>query len=180
MSAIDPTKSALDNLLVLVNAANTGQTISDTQVTAAAATVKTDTGDGRNTSVVLSAVAGQGYNGSQTVNYTRRGLNDSVTSPNFNHTATVGDTAAAIIAAVATANGLVASELHLEAPGAPGVPVTGAINNSPATLNLVSAAGSLLYIDSSSQAITFTWNEPSVALSTAIATVNLVGFDAAS
>ena len=177
MAKIDATKSALDNLLVLVNAANTGQTIADTQVTAAAATVKTDTGDGRNTSVVLSAVAGQGYTGSQTVNYTRRGLADSVTTPNFHYETPVGTTAAAIIAAVANTNGLVASELHLEAPGAPGVPVTGAINNSPATLNLVSANGSLLYIDASSQAITFTWD---TALSSAIATVNLAGFDPAS
>jgi hypothetical protein len=180
MAKIDASKSALDNLLVLVNTANTGQTITNAQVTAAAATVKTDTGDGRNTSVVLSAVGGQGYSGSQTVNYTRRALNDSVTSPNFAATQTIGDTASAIIAALATTNGLVASELHLEDPGAPGTPVTGAINNSPATLNLVSANGSLLYIDGSSQAITFTWNAPSVPLTTAIATVDLAGFDAAS
>lgn len=180
MAKIDASKSALDNLLVLVNAANVGQTISDTQVTAAAATAKTDTGDGRNTSVVLTAVGGQGYTGSQTVNYTRRALNDSVTSPDFAASETIGATAAAIIAAVAATNGLVASELHLEDPAAPGTPVTGAINNSPATLNLVSAAGSLLYVDASTQAITFTWSAPTVDLATAIATVDLVGFDAAS
>lgn len=180
MAKIDASKSAIDNLLALVNAANTGQTITNAQVTAGTPAVQTADGQGRNTNVALTAVAGQGYTGSVTVAYARRGLNDSVLAPNFAYTATVGDTASAIIAAVATTNGLVASELHLEDPAAPGTPVTGAINNSPATLNLVSATGSLLYIDGSSQAITFTWNAAQVALSTAVATTNLVGFDAAS
>lgn len=180
MAKIDASKSALDNLLALVNAANTGQTITNAQVTSGTASAHTDSGDGRNTSATLTAIANQGYTGSVTVSYTRRALNDSVTSPNFAHTATVGDTATAIIAAVASLNGLVASELHLEDPANPGTPVTGAINNSPASLNLVSATGSLLYIDASTQAITFTWEQPQVALSSAVGTTNLSGFDPAS
>lgn len=180
MAKIDASKSAIDNLLALVNAANTGQTIDNTQVTAGTPASQAADGQGRNTNVQLTAIAGHGYTGNVTVSYTRRGLNDSVTSPNFAIERTVGDTASAIIAALAATNGLVASELHLESPAAPGTPVTGAISNSPATLNLVSANGSLLYIDGSSQAITFTWDAPQVALSTAVATTALAGFDAAS
>jgi hypothetical protein len=180
MAKIDASKSAIDNLLALVNAANTGQTITNAQVTAGTPAAQTADGQGRNTNVQLTAVAGQGYTGNVTVTYARRGLNDSVLSPNFNSERTVGDTASAIIAAIAATNGLVASELHLEDPGTPGTPVTGAINNSPAHLNLVSANGSLLYIDGSSQSITFTWDAQQVALSTAVATTALAGFDAAS
>lgn len=180
MAKIDASKSAIDNLLALVNAANTGQTITNAQVTAGTPAAQTADGQGRNTNVELSAIAGQGYTGNVTVTYTRRGLNDSVLAPNWAATQTVGDTASAIIAAVAATNGLVASELHLEDPAAPGTPVTGAISNSPASLNLVSANGSLLYVEGSSQAITFTWNQPSVALSTAVANTALAGFDAAS
>jgi hypothetical protein len=160
---INTSLSALDNLLALINAANTGQTITDTQVTAGTPAEQTADGQGRNT-----------------VTYARRPLNDSVASPDFAVTETIGATAASIITALAATNGLVASELELQDPANGNAVVTGAISNSPATLNLVSITGSLLYIDASSQAVTFTWQEPQVALTTAIATTALSGFDAAS
>jgi hypothetical protein len=169
---INTSLSALDNLLALINAANTGQTITDTQVTAGTPAEQTADGQGRNTNV--------GYTGTQTVTYARRPLNDSVASPDFAVTETIGATAASIITALAATNGLVASELELQDPANGNAVVTGAISNSPATLNLVSITGSLLYIDASSQAVTFTWQEPQVALTTAIATTALSGFDAAS
>jgi hypothetical protein len=175
---INTSLSALDNLLALINAANTGQTITDTQVTAGTPAEQTADGQGRNTNVAINAVAGQGY--TQTVTYARRPLNDSVASPDFAVTETIGATAASIITALAATNGLVASELELQDPANGNAVVTGAISNSPATLNLVSITGSLLYIDASSQAVTFTWQEPQVALTTAIATTALSGFDAAS
>lgn len=180
MAKINASISALDNLLALVNAANTGQTISDTQVTAGAPSVKTDTGDGRNTTVALSAVAGQGYTGNVSVNYTRRGLNDSVLNPVDTYTATTGVTAAALLAALATQLGLVAAEVHLEDPAAPGTPLSGAQSGNQATLDIVANAGSLLYVDGSVQAITMTWQAPQVNLATAVSVTNLVGFDAAS
>lgn len=180
MAKIDPTKSAILNVLALVSAANASVAITPAQVTAGTPTAQTADGQGRNTSLTLTAVAAQGYTGSQTYTYARRGLNDSVLSPVDSITETVGATAAAIVTALATQLGLVASELHLEDPAAPGTPLSGAINNSPATLNLVTQAASLLYIDGSSQAITFTWNEPQVDLATATPVTALSGFDAAS
>lgn len=177
---INASLSALDNLLALINAANTAQTITDAQITAGTPAAQAADGEGRNTNVLVSAVAGQGYSGTQTVTYTRRALNDSVVTPNFALTETIGANASDIVAALATANGLVASELELQDPANGNAVVTGAISNSPATLNLVSITGSLLYIDASSQAVTFTWQEPTVALATAIATTALSGFDAAS
>lgn len=180
MSAIDKTKSAIDNLLALVNAANTGQTLLNTQVSAGTPAAQTADGQGRNTSVVLTAIAGHGYTGSQTYTYTRRGLNDSVASPVDSYTATIGVTAASLLTALAAQLGLVASELHLEDAAAPGTPLSGAINNSPATINIVSAAGSLLYVDGSTQGITMTWNAATVDLATATPNTALSGFDAAS
>jgi hypothetical protein len=177
MAKIDASKSAIDNLLALVNAANTAQTITNAQVTAGTPAAQTADGQGRNTNVQLSAVAGQGYTGNVTVSYARRGLNDSVLAPNFNFAGVQGQTASSIISAIAATNGLEASELHLEDPAVPGTPVTGAISNEPAHLNLVSATGSLLYIDGSSQSITFTWT---TNLSAAVTTTALAGFDAAS
>jgi hypothetical protein len=180
MAKINTSLSALDNLLALVNAANTGQTITNAQVTAGAPSVKSDTGDGRNTTVALTAVGGQGYTGAVSVNYTRRGLNDSVLSPVDSYTATTGTTAAALVTALAAQLGLVESELHLEDPAAPGTPLSGAQSGNQATLDLVANAGSLLYVDGSLQAIAMTWQAPQVALSSAVTVTDLSGFDAAS
>lgn len=180
MAKIDSSKSAIDNLLVLVNAANTGQTLLNTQVSAGTPSAQTADGQGRNTSVVLSAIAGHGYTGSQTFTYARRGLNDSVLNPVDSYTATTGVTAASLLTALAAQLGLVASELHLEDAAAPGTPLSGAISNNPATINIVSATGSLLYIDGSTQGITMTWNAPTVDLATAAPNTALSGFDAAS
>lgn len=180
MAKIDSTKSAILNLLALVSAANGALAITPAQVTAGAPTVKTDSGDGRNTTVALTAVANQGYTGNVSVNYTRRGLNDSVLNPVDSTTQVIGATAEAIVTALAAQLGLVEAEVQLEDPAAAGVALTGAINNSPATLNLVSKAASLLYVDGSSQAITFTWNEPQADLATSVPTTDLDGFDAAS
>jgi hypothetical protein len=180
MAKINASLSALDNLLAILNAANTGQTITDTQVTAGAPSVKTDTGDGRNTTVVVSAVAGQGYTGTASVNYTRRGLNDSVLNPVDSLTATTGDTAESILATLVAQLGLVASEVHLEDPAAAGTPLTGAISGNQASLNIVAKAASLLYVDGSTQAIAMTWEAPQVALDTAVTVTDLGGFDAAS
>jgi hypothetical protein len=180
MAKINTSLSALDNLLALVNAANTGQTITNAQVTAGAPSVKSDTGDGRNTTVALTAVGGQGYTGAVSVNYTRRGLNDSVLSPVDSYTATTGTTAAALVTALAAQLGLVESELHLEDPAAPGTPLSGAQSGNQATLDLVANAGSLLYVDGSLQAIAMTWQAPQVALDSAVTVTDLSGFDAAS
>jgi hypothetical protein len=176
MAQINPSLTALGNLLAAVNTANTGQTITTAQVTAGTANVQAADGEGRNTNVVLTAVANQGYTGTVTVSYIRLGLATSIASPNWNFAGSSGQTAASIISALATTNNLVATELQLENPTNNDV-IAGPITNEPATLNLVSITGSLLYVDGSTETITFTWTVP---LSTAVATTALEGFDVAS
>lgn len=155
---INPAHSAAQNILDIVNSGNTGQTITTPQVTMGAPSVKTNTGDGRNTNITLTAVAGQGFTGTVAVAYTRRGLNDSVASPVDSITVASGTDAATIVSSLASQLGLVASELHLEDPAAPGVALSGAQTGHQATLNLVSNTGSLLYLDGSTQAITMSWS----------------------
>lgn len=175
---INAAKTAAANLIDLVNASNAGLNLTAGQVTIAAPTVKADSGDGRNTSVVLTSVGGQGYSGNVTVNYTRRPLNDSVAAPDPTLTQTVGADADAVVTAIATKLGLVAAELKLVDQANGNADVTGAISNSPATLTLAVKGTSLLYAPGATQLITFTWNEP--PLNGAVTTTNLTGFDAAS
>jgi hypothetical protein len=156
MAKIDSTKSVINNLLVLVNNAN-GTSITSAQVTAGTPTAQTPDVAGRNTMVTLTAVAGQGFTGSQTYTYARRGLNDSVASPVDSITVTSGTDAATIVSSIAAQLGLVASEVHLEDPANPGVVLSGAQTGHQATLNLVANAKSPLYIDGSTQAIAMTW-----------------------
>lgn len=173
---IDVTKNGITNLLALVNSANTGQTITGSQVTAGTPSVKTDTGDGRNTTVVLSAVAGQGFSGTVSLNYTRRALSDGVVgTPDYTLTETTGLDASVVLADICTKLGLVASELHLTDGQATPTTYTGPITTKPATVTLTVNAGSLLYVDGLTQAITMTWNDE--ALTTAVTTTNLPGFD---
>jgi hypothetical protein len=175
---IDTSKTAAANLLAILNSGNTGQTITAAQVSIGAPSVKTDSGDGRNTSVVLTAQSGQGFSGSVTVNYTRRGLNDSVASPVDSLSVASGTDAATIVSTLATQLGLVASELHLEDPANAGVALSGPQTGNQATLNLVASTTSLLYTSGASQAITMTWTAE--ALSAAVTNVNLPGFASAA
>lgn len=167
---INASLSAAANLLALINATNEAQTLTAAQITIAVPAVKADSGDGRNTSVLLTAVEGQGYSGTQTANYTRRGLADSVAAPSWGTTADSTDTLATILARIVAQNGLVASEVTL----------TGDLTNpgvgETSTLTLDSNAGSLLYVDGSTEVVTLTWQ--AVPLATAIGTPNLTGFDA--
>lgn len=68
---IDATKNAVDNVLALINAANTGQTLTSAQVTLGTPAAQTADGQGRNTSIELTGVSAQGYSGTQTYTYTR-------------------------------------------------------------------------------------------------------------
>lgn len=174
---IDASKSALANVLALVSATNPGAIIAANQVTAAAPTVKEDTGDGRNTSVAVTGVPGRGFTNTKTLNYIRRPFNDSVTSPDFDYAGTVGDTAAVVLAAICTANGLLPAEVKLQNAG---VDVTGPITTSPATLTLVVVGTSLIYLPGSTQAITCTWTAAKIDLASAVAVTKLNGFSAAS
>lgn len=106
--------SPLANVLAAINAANTASStnILESQVTAAAPTVTAGTA-GRNTSVELTGIDGQGIQGSRTFSYTRQALDGGAvptTAPAFVLVA-VSDTRAQSRAKVATALGLLASEI---------------------------------------------------------------------
>jgi len=169
MAQINAAITASANLFALINAANTSQTLAAANVTFGTPAVITGVD---NTSVLVTAVAGQGYSGTQTVTYNRRGLGDNVASPSFASTANNESTLASIKAVLVTQLALVASEVTL----------TGTLTNpgdgNTSTLTLASNAGSLLYIDGSSQVITLTWGD--VPLTEAITTTSLAGFDVAS
>lgn len=170
---IDASKSAIENIVALVNATNAGANLTSAAVTLGAATAASGTG-GRNTTVQATAVAGQGFKGNVTVSYIRRGLGDSVLTPDFTLDVDDGVTKADIIAGVATKLGLVVAELDLTGD------ITRPASGLTSTVTLESIAGSYLYVDGSTQAITLNWADHSVDLATAVATTDLTGFDAAS
>lgn len=173
---IDPSKSTVANLLAIVASSNDGLTIAPNQVTIGAPTVKVDSGDGRNTSILFTGT-NRGFVGTKTVNYTRRPINDSVASPDWAFSGTVGDSAEDIVAALCVTNGLVASEFELTDDGAV---LSGPIDDSPATLVFGLKTDSQLYLPDSSQVVTFNWTANKTDLGTAITVTALDGFSAAT
>lgn len=171
---IDATKSAIQNVIDLINAGNTGLNLTAAQVTFGAPVDKTDSGDGRNSTVTATAVANQGFTGSVDVNYVRRPLNDSVLNPVFSTNVDDGVDKATIISSIAPALGLVASELDLTGD------ITRPGSGDTSTVTLTVKAGSLLYLAAATQDITLNWAHHDTSLATAVATTDLPGFDAAS
>ena len=172
---IDASKSAAENLLALVNATNASANLTAAQVSFGAPSVKTDTGDGRNTSLVITG-NGTDYQGTVTVNYVRRPLNDSVLTPDFTFDVTDGVTKQQIIDGVATKLGLVAADLDLTGD------ITrpaGGVLTSEVTLT-VGAAGSSLYLPDATQTITLNWQNTAPQLDSVVTDPNMTGFDAAS
>lgn len=179
MAKIDPSLSGQANVLAILNSTNSLSIPADA-ITFEAPAVKADSGDGRNTTVKVDAVAGKGYTGTVTVAYTRRGLSDSVTNPPTTDTETTGVDAATLLTKLAGELGIVAADVHLEDAATPGTPLTGAISNKPATINVVVTGGSYVYTDAASHSFAMTWNDPKIDLATAVATTDLAGFDPAS
>ncbi len=165
---INATLTALENLLALINAANTTQVMTPSEVSTGAPVINAT---GLNTSVIVTSLANEGFTGAVTVNYNRRGLTDSVVTPNFTLAGvTINDTNATVLAKIAAQLGLVASELTF----------TGALNymgpGGSSTGSIASNPGSLLYIDGSNQVITLNW--VAIPMSTAVTNLNLAGFTA--
>lgn len=177
MAVIDSTKSAAENLIALVVAANPALTITPDQVIFQAQAAQAPDGDGHNTNISIQAVVGEGYKNAKTITYTRLGLNTSVAAPNFTTPVDDGVTAEQIIAAIALANNLIVAELNPALTGAITRPVGGALTS---TVTLTSNAGSLVYVDASTQEITLDWADHSIDLATAVAVTSMTGFDVAS
>lgn len=177
MSAINPALSAADNLIALVIAANAGLSeLVAADVDFQEQSEQAPDGQGRNTSIALQAVGGSAnFRGTATVTYERRGVTDSVVTPDWTTAVDDGVTNEQIVAAIATANGLVASELTIT--GVITRPVGGALTSE---VTLATNAGSLLYIDGTTQAVTLDWADHRTDLATAVGVTALSGFDAAS
>jgi len=139
---IDPTKSALQNLLALVDAANPNGPTNAAQVTYTNLQAATLEGDAAaNTSVELDGVSNQGFTGSQTFYYGRLALADEAASPTGSVNIPNGSTSDQILALVATYYGFIPAEISWQSvPVAPGT----LPGDTTAT---VQCSGSLVYLD---------------------------------
>lgn len=140
---VNITLSPLANVLAAINAANAASStnITEAQVTAGAPTVAAGTG-GRNTSVLLTGVDGQGIEGSRTFAYTRQALDGGAvptTAPTFVVVAQ-SDTRAQSRDKVCTALGLLASEITDTAYTAP------VDQTTPGTISIAAIDPGYLYI----------------------------------
>lgn len=136
---IDVSKSGLENLVAQVVADNSGLSLTAAQVTAGVpATFSGGAGD-QNTQVTLTAVEGQGYQGSKLVKYTRLGMDSGVAVPVTTLQVLAADNQAAVQTKVATALGLRESDLTFSA-------YTAAADGVPGSITISPAANSLLYV----------------------------------
>ena len=104
-------KSPLENLVGLILAANPEATLTNDQFTAHAPEVIADPVDGRNTSIKLVAVLGNGYSGNVTFTYHRLGLTEQVVTPPTQLTVTEGCSQGAILNHFANVLGLIPEEI---------------------------------------------------------------------
>ncbi len=104
-------KSPLENLVSLILAANPEATLTNDQFTAHVPEVIVDQVDGRNTSIKLVAVLGNGYSGNVTFTYHRLGLTEQVATPPAQLTVTEGCSQGAILNHFANVLGLIPEEL---------------------------------------------------------------------
>lgn len=164
---VNAAKTAIQNILDLVNAANTAQVLTSAQVTLGAPSVQAGTG-GRNTALTLTAIAD--FTGTQTFAYTRQSLATGAvasTAPAKVDTL-VDDDQAESVAKVVAALGLVAGEFVASAFSAP----TDAVTDGSVTLTALST--SLLY--TGVRVVTLSLADTSLATATPV--TDLDGFDA--
>lgn len=170
---VNITLSPLANVLAAINAANTATStnITEAQVTAAAPVVAAGTG-GRNTSVALTGVNGEGIEGSRTFSYTRQSLDAGAVASTAPASVLVAqaDNQAASVTKVATALGLLASEFDASAYTAPADQLT------PGTVTLTAKATSLLYVGA--RVVPLNFADSDVAFATVAPVQDADGFDA--
>ena len=163
----------LGNVLAAINAANTatGTNITESQVTAAAPVVAAGTG-GRNTTVILTGVDGQGIEGSRTFSYTRQSLDAGAvpTTAPANVTVLQADDRDASLAKVVAALGLKASEIESLSYTAP------ADQSTPGTIQIAAKNPSYLYIGIRDVELVFA--DADVAFATVAPETDADGFDA--
>ena len=191
---VDGSLTGAVNLLGLINTTNT-TTITSTQV-ALATPVALDVGDidldGRNTTVVVSTVKGQGYidvepyNNGIPVRYRRIAVYEGVATPSSTFTISGSTTWDQLKSTIAAANNMVLGDIVIaiqETAAAPGTaliydaypPVDGGEGNSINT-NVNAIADSFVYVVDASLAVTLEYLPTDAALHTVITTLNLDGF----
>lgn len=129
------------NLLAAINAANVGANITAAQVTFGAVSVSAGTG-GRNSSVTLTGVNGQGIEGSRAFAYTRQALSAGALPSVVPFISIApGDTRPQVLAKACTQLGLIATEIEDISYTAP-VDV-----DTHGAMQIAALVGSLLYYD---------------------------------
>jgi hypothetical protein len=142
---INPSKSALQNFLNLLDLSDPQAPSTPDQVTTSnLQAIDPATNNGRNTSVEIDAVSGHGYTGSVTVTYSRLALADEAASPTTPTDIPNGLTdSAMILQQVADHYGFILSEISWVNANGPTVP-----SSFPAdTSEQIKCAGSLVYQD---------------------------------
>ena len=170
---VNITLSPLANVLAIINAANaaTSTNITEAQVTAAAPVAAGGTG-GRNTTVTLTGVDGQGIEGSRTFAYTRQALDAGAVATDAPTSVIVlqSDTREQSLAKVAAALNLLASEIESLAYTAPVDQAT------PGTITLAAVNPSYLYLGTREVALAFA--DADVPFATVAPVTDADGFDA--
>jgi hypothetical protein len=184
---VNSSLDALGNLLALIQESNPGfAAVTADQLTVQSITAQAADAAGRN---AVALVAVTGYDDSAAFTFTRLGLADSVVTAPTSVSVSSTDTVETITAAIAAALNVVASEISLtgEAVNADGtitVPAAAADGSVSLAINVVSNAGSYLYADGSTQAITLDWPNVVVTppvlplISTIVTNASLNGFTA--
>lgn len=136
--------SAKANILAAINAANVASStnITEAQVTFGVATAAAGTA-GRNTTVQLTGIDGQGIEGSRTFSYTRQPLSGGAIPTDAPAFVSIlqADTRPQVLAKVITALGLLAAEIEDLSYTAP-VDIS-----TPGTMQIAAVANSYLYYD---------------------------------
>lgn len=163
--------TASANVLAILNATNPGLNATAAQVTLGVPSTAAGAG-GRNTSITVTAVANQGFSGSETYTYTRQPLTAGsaiATAKAVDITILGDDTDAEVLTKAALALGLIESELTL-------ANIVRPVNeDTPGSADVVASAGSLLY--TGTYAATLVVADSDVPLSEAAPDTDLNGFD---
>ena len=170
---INVAKTAQENLIDLIIDANPGKSLAANQFTAAAPSAITPVG-ALNTSIVLSAVVGQGYGaGDVTFRYTRLPLSSGQAVPVTSVQVAEGDDQAASLAKVIAALGILASEVDASDYAAP------ADSDTPGMITLTPKATSVLYVGSADVIELTLPAEAEPTLAETFTVTDLNGFEAA-
>lgn len=139
---IDIQKSAMDNVIDLINVTN-GTNLTDAIIEIGAPVEWTDPEgqNTRNTELTVTAKPGSGYTGSVPVRFTRLDLANFPAAGTLEYTLTGTDTVGDILSAVATQLGVLEEAVELDIVEVPTVD-----EGETVTINILATVGSLLYV----------------------------------